>query len=171
MKRTFLLLTGLIFAAQLSAQVFADTEEKFDSLYAVRIQLEEIDGVYIPADLEDAIAELSRLSTPADLEKFKQAPEELVAEKLHFGLGRWTIYNWGFYEGSRLSHYLRQLGLEHPDDMAKFLIVSLHRSLNDRPLEIEEQVEFYKQKREAERKAREEGKEVIKDEKRIKKND
>ena len=171
MKRMWIISIGLMLMPVLAtAQVFADSEERFDSLYAVRIQMEEIDGVYIPYDLEDAIAELKRLSPPEDLEKFKEAPEDLVAEKLHFGLGRWTIYNWGFYQGSRLSHYLKQIGLEHPDDMAKFLIISLHRDLNDSPMNSDELVKQFRDKREAERMAREAGKEVIIDEKRPKKN-
>lgn len=146
-------------------------EREFDSLYAIRIELEEIDGVYIPEDLDDAFAELSRLSSAADLEKFKSAPEDVVRDKLHFGLGRWMIHNWGFYDGSRMSHYLKELGLEHPDDMAKFMVVSYHRHLNDVPLKIEDQVAYYKEYREQERLKREEEKELIHSETRIKKNE
>ena len=147
-----------------------DQEAEFDSAYALRIQMEEIDGVYIPANLGDAFDELQRLSTPADLEKFKLADEQTVRDKLHFGLGRWMIYNWGFYQGSRLSHYLKELGLEHPDDMAKFLLVSFHRHLNDQPLNIEEQIDYYAKLREQERLDREKSKELIHQETRIKKN-
>ena len=154
-----------------SAQVYPDAEREFDSLYAIRIELEEIDGVYIPEDIEDAFSELTRLSSGADLEKFRSAPEEVVRDKLHFGLGRWMIHNWGFYQGSRMSHYLKGLGLEHPDDMAKFLVVSYHRHLNEEPLGIEEQVAFYREFREQERLKREQQKEVIHSETRIKKND
>ncbi len=146
-------------------------EREFDSLYAIRIELEEIDGVYIPENLDDAFAELSRLSSSADLEKFKSAPEDVVRDKLHFGLGRWMIHNWGFYDGSRMSHYLKELGLEHPDDMAKFMVVSYHRHLNDIPLGIEEQVAYYKEYREQERLKREQQKELIHSETRIKKNE
>lgn len=132
----------------------ADSEEQFDSLYALRISLAEINGVYIPVDLEDSFRELQRLSSAEDIEKFKSAPEEIVRDKLHFGLGRWIYVNWGFYLGSRFSHYLRSLGLEHPDDMTKFVIVSFHRHLNGEDLRIDEQVEYYKKQRERERQER-----------------
>ena len=145
-------------------------EAVFDSAYAERIQMEEIDGVYIPANIGDAFDELERLSSPADLEKYKMADEETVRTKLHFGLGRWMIHNWGFYDGSRLSHYLKEMGLEHPDDMAKFLLVSFHRHLNEKPLDIEEQIDFYAKLREQERIDREKSKELIHQETRVKKN-
>ena len=80
------------------------------------------------------------------------------------------IYNWGFYQGSRLSHYLKGLGLEHPDDMARFMIVSWHRHLNEKPLDIKLQVDYYFKLREQERLERELGKEVIHEEKRKKQN-
>ena len=171
MKNWTLRLLLLLASTNCFAQTFGDTEEKFDSIYAQRIQMDDIDGVYIPYDLEDAFAELKRLSPPEELQKFQEAPESLVAEKLHFGLGRWMIYNWGFYEGSRFSHYLRELGLEHPDDMAKCVMICFHRHLNDTPLNLEEQVALYKAQREAERLAREASKKVISEEIRIKKND
>ncbi len=153
-----------------AAQEFAETEAEMDSIYAVRILMEEIDGVYIPVDLEDAFVELERLSSSADIEKYKGASEETVRDKLHFGLGRWMVHNWGFYMGSRLEHSLRGLGLEHPDDMAKFLLVSWHRHLNEKPLKIEEQVQYYYEKREQERQARAAKGEVIHKETRKKKN-
>jgi Domain of unknown function (DUF6794) len=152
------------------AQGFGETETELDSIYEQRILMEEIEGVYIPVDLEDAFVELERLSSAADIDKYRKATEETVRDKLHFGLGRWMMYNWGFYMGSRLSHYLKNLGLEHPDDMAKFLLVSWHRHLNEKPLEIEEQVVYYYEKREQARRERAQSNEVIHEETRKRKN-
>jgi hypothetical protein len=106
------------------------TRDQIDSLYQVNITKTRINGVYIPSDADDAYEEFVHLSPVRSIEQFKAAPEEQVARKLHFGIGRWMIVNWNFYEGSRLSHYLRNLGLMHPDDMADFLIVYFHRKLN-----------------------------------------
>ena len=47
------------------------------------------------------------------------------------------MYNWNFYEGSRFSHYLKEMGVSFPDDMASFVIISYHRHLNGRELELE----------------------------------
>ena len=151
------------------AQDARTAEAQFDSAYAVRIQLEEINGIYIPENLGDAFAELTRLTSPKDLEKFRNMPESLARDKLHFSLGRWMIHNWGFYEGSRLSHYLKGRGLTHPDDMAKVLLVSLHRHLNQVPLNVDEQINFYQELRDQERLDREQKKEVIHEETRTRK--
>ena len=59
------------------------------------------------------------------------------------------MVNWGFYEGSRLTVFMNKLGLHHPDDMARFLIVSFHRSLNKTPLEVKKLVEELLEKRES----------------------
>lgn len=153
-----------------SAQVFPQNEAQFDSIYAQRILLEEIDGVYIPRNLDDAFVELQRLSSPADIEKFKSATEEIVRKRLFFGLGRWMIVNWGFYEGSRLSHSLKELGILHPDDMARVILVCFHRHLHQQDLRLAEEIAFYQAFREKELMERESKKEVISEEKHVKKD-
>ena len=155
------------FVPGLRAQSASAAESAFDSAYAARVTQSEINGVYIPQDLEDAIAELRRLSSPQDLEKFRSAPEDVARNKLHFGLGKWIILNWGFYEGSRLSHWLSQAGLEHPDDMARSVIVCFHRSLNGLDTRLQDEVNYYKALREQERLEREKNQKVISEEKRI----
>lgn len=164
-----LLLICICAFTQSFAQSIPQNEQQYDSIYAKRILLEEIDGVYIPRDLADAFVELRRLSSAADIEKLKNAPEEVARHKLHFGLGRWMIFNWGFYDGSRLSHTLKSAGLEHPDDMARVILVCFHRHLNDLPLKFDEEVAYYKAIRDKERKERELEKEIISEEKRMKK--
>ncbi len=151
-------------------QEIPKNEAEYDSLYAKRILQEEIDGTYIPRDLNDAFAELKRLSSAADLQKLKAAPEDVARYRLHFGLGRWMIVNWGFYEGSRLSHYLKSAGLEQPDDMARVILVCFHRHLNQKDLKFEEEVVFYRGLREKERLEKESQKQVISEEKHIKKD-
>lgn len=151
-----LLVHGSVIGQQTSS------EKEFDAEYARRIQLAEIDGVYIPVDLADAFGEIQRLSDAEDIAKFRDAAEDTISTRLHFGLGRWIIHNWGFYQGSRLSHHLKEeLGLTHPDDMARLIIVSFHRHLNHRALDVEMQAKALLEKREKERIERERRKEVI----------
>ena len=85
---------------------------------------------------------------------FKNAPEEDAVHKLHFSLGRWIILNWGFYEGSRLSHSLKGMGIYHPDNMARFIIRSFHRSLNGRPIDVKGQLEAIAVQQEQDRQKR-----------------
>ena len=113
-----LLAVLLLSALHTQAQKPPETESEFDEGYQRRIRLEYIDGVYIPRDLSDALVQLNQLVDRESRARFKSADEEEAIRKLHFSLGRWITLNWGFYEGSRLSHSLKSLGIHHPDYMA-----------------------------------------------------
>lgn len=139
----------------------AQTPEEYEANYAKRIKLEMINGVYIPVDLEDAFSELNRLSDPAGLVQFKASPEDSIRRKLHFGLGRWMMVNWGLEEGSRISHYLKQRGVSHPDDMVEVIIITWHRRLNQQPIRFEEEVALIEKRRAEEKAKRDAEKEVI----------
>mgnify|MGYP006265897875 CR=1 FL=1 len=132
-----LLLSGL--SAALAQEDPPSSPEAIQQEYQKRIKKEYLHGVYIPADLGDAFFRLNELIDEAYRKKFLQAEEMEAARKLHFSLGRWITYNWGFYGGSRLSHYLRQrYGLSYPDDMARFIIIAYHRSGHQKDLNLNE---------------------------------
>lgn len=118
--------------------------------YDENIKKEFINDIYIPESLNDAFEELKRLSNKESIAKFKSANENVVAKKLHFGLGRWIMEKWNIYDGSRFSHYLRLKGLSYPDDMARFTIISFHRHLNNKDLEVESRIKAVKELRDRE---------------------
>ncbi len=134
-----------------SLHVIGQNESEIEAIYAKRIKTEVINGVYIPIDLEDAYSELTRLADPAGLASFRKAPEDEIARKLHFGLGRWILSNWGLEDGSRISHYLKLKGVSQPDDMVRLIIVTWHRKLNRRPLMVEEEIAAAKKRMEEEK--------------------
>ncbi len=144
MQKTLgILILGFMLGSLPSAQAQKNTAayEKWKKEYEERIQQEYLFGVYIPEDMGEAFLQLDKLIDSSSKAKFKAAQEEEAVRKLHFSFGRWMIYNWQFYDGSRLSHSLKQLGIHHPDDMANVLIRTYHRYLNKKPLNIKEQVE------------------------------
>ena len=119
---------------------FGQTPAEYEANYKARIQLEMINGVYIPFDQQDAFDELTRRSVPAGIAEFKNSPEDSIRRKLHFGLGRWILINWGLEEGSRISDYMKKHGVALPDDMVEVIIITWHRHLNGRPLKYNEEV-------------------------------
>jgi hypothetical protein len=125
----------------------AGNEEQYEKQYEERIKKERLNNIYIPKNLEDACAQLTKLTSVPTREKFKLIPEDSAAYYLLPTLGRWMITNWSFYEGSRMSHYLRSAGITYPEDMAALLIIAWNRNLNARPIEIKELVTRYKDKR------------------------
>ena len=150
--RSVLILVISFSFLHLTAQKPPETDQEFEATYQKRVQQEYLHRVYIPKDLTDAFIQLNQLIEKDSKEKFKRVPEDIAAQKLHFSLGRWIIHNWGFYGGSRLSTHLNTLNLHHPDDMARFIIITFHRSLNQNPLKVRELVK----KLNEERKKREE---------------
>lgn len=158
MKKNLLLLVLACFcnAFVLSAQQNnpeggpPSSEVEFERQYQENIRKEMLNGVYIPKNLDDAMLELDKRVSPESREKFKSIPEDSVCMVMHHRLGQWMILNWGFYGGSRLSHYLRSAGVTFPDDMADFLILAYHRRQNAKPVAIRELATEFKEKRKKE---------------------
>lgn len=148
------------------SQPSVSPDAAIDKKYEERIKKEYIHGVYIPEDLTDAFSRLNKLIDKDSKKKFKEVSEAIAVKKLHFSLGRWMIYNWGFYEGSRLSHSIKQLGVYHPDDMARFIIITYHRYLNKEDLKVKELISEFGEKQEKEKEARKNKGKVIHTEKR-----
>ncbi len=137
----------LIFLFYVGVAFTQNTPEEYLELYESRIQLERINDVYIPMDLQDAIRELDRLSDKKAIPKLINSSEDTVASKLHFSLGRWMNIHWGLEEGSRLSHHLKSRGMSYPDDMIDFLIRIWHRHLTKKSWEEEQLIQAYIAKR------------------------
>lgn len=138
-----------------------NNEDEFERQYQQRIKQDVLNGVYIPKNLDDAIAQLNKLISPESKAKIKAIPEDSVCIYLHRRLGNWMIMNWSFYDGSRLSHYLRSAGITYPDDMADFLLLAYHRHLNGIPVNIKELVIYFREKRKAQFEAEQKTREVI----------
>jgi hypothetical protein len=115
--------------------------------YEKRIHQTHINGVYIPMDVDDAMKQLDKLIDKASREKYKSTYEVEAVRNLHFSFGLWMIVNWGFYEGSRLSHSLKSMGISYPDDMARTLMICYHRRLNGKPFELENLASYFSKTR------------------------
>ncbi|MEL6864486.1 MAG: DUF6794 domain-containing protein [Bacteroidota bacterium] len=150
MRPTLILsLSLLLMACHLSAQELPETEDEFEKEYQERIKKEYLfyPPVYIPKDLTDCFVQLNKLTDKVSRQKFKAMSEEDVRRKLYFSLGKWITQNWGFYGGSRLSHFLKGLGVHHPEDMAVFIMLTYHRNLNRRELKVKDLITEFQEKR------------------------
>ncbi|MEQ1746654.1 MAG: DUF6794 domain-containing protein [Saprospiraceae bacterium] len=127
-----------------------NTDAEFERQYQERIKKDRLGGVYIPRNLDDALAQLNKLTSEEARQKFKALSEDSVCRIMHNRLGQWMVVNWSFYEGSRLSNYLRSAGVTYPDDMADFLILAFHRQVNGHPVSIRETAIYFKEKRKQE---------------------
>ncbi len=119
----------------------ANNEDEYRQEFRKRVSQDRLFGVYIPADTEEALSELTRLSDGESRRSFMAQPEDRAYAALELTLGRWIVTNWGLHGGSRLSVYFGRRGLRHPDDVAHYLILAWHRQLTGKLLWEEETIE------------------------------
>lgn len=94
-----------------------------------------------PSNLGECILELIKTATYKNLLEFKNASEEPAICGLHHSGGRLTRNKWGLWdENSILNKYFKGIGITHADDMSSIIFSSLHRALNGKNIDIDDQV-------------------------------
>lgn len=142
----YLFLMVHLLSEKLEAQPVQDTTATLEKAYQQRITSATLHGVYIPKDLTDAFSQLNELMVPETRNRFKSMPEEEL-DKMNSTLGNWIRANWGFHDGSRLTVYLNQYNVSWPEDMSHVIIITYHRYLNNKPLNLKELVDHYTEKK------------------------
>lgn len=99
----------------------------------------------MPRNVDEAIKFFEKQWTEKQKQDFKNKPETGAVTELHFSVGLWIRNNWIYGERDKaLSEYFLKLGIHAPDDMSSIILISLHRRLNNKPIDLNEQVNAYK---------------------------
>ncbi len=107
-----------------------EEQDKRAREYQLRIEMDSINGVYIPKDIEDCCVQLDKILSEKDKEYIKGLSVEDLINNLHFGLGIWIRNNWGLWGGSRLQQYFFDKKLDHPDGMSGEILRAYYNWLN-----------------------------------------
>ncbi len=100
---------------------------------------------YVPKNLTDAINYLDCVWTDKDKEEFKTKDENDAVAELHMGTGREIRNDWGLWKGkSSVYRYFKAKGISHPDDISSIILTSFHRHLNNRPIDLNGPIKYYK---------------------------
>lgn len=91
-----------------------------------RLTLENIKGVYIPANLGECFVELDKQLPEIDKKEMTAKPKRDDMILYHHGLGTWIRNNWGLWGGSRLQKYFTDRGITHPDNMSVIILYYYH---------------------------------------------
>jgi hypothetical protein len=94
-------------------------------------------GVYVPADLVDAMKELDRAMPNSEQRAMRQLFRVQLSD-FHFGLGLTLRNNWGLSHESRLARYFESNGVSHPDDMSAIIVAAYFEHLHGRPIDPKE---------------------------------
>jgi hypothetical protein len=123
---------------------YQEIERKWAEEDKVRFTADSLRGIYIPINLEDCFTQINSLWSDSIKTVVKQRTEDEFTGKMHFGFGMWMRNNWQLWGGSRLSKYFNSLEIYHPDDMSGIILVSYHRYLNNKDIQLDEQIKYYK---------------------------
>lgn len=128
MKNTFVIIFLFIFGTVFSQDDCKDYKEN-----------------YIPKNLEDAIEYLTCEWSESDKTEFKTKEEDKALTELHFGTGMGIRNGWNLWKGkNQISRFFKSKGISHPDDMSSIILTSFHRHLNNKPIDLDSQIEYYK---------------------------
>jgi hypothetical protein len=101
-----------------------------------------MDEIYIPKDLDDCFEDLTKCLIEEDYLAFKSGTEKQMEGQHHF-LGRHLRNDWKLWGESRLAKWFDDKGIHHADDMSGIILTSYWRHLNDKPIELDEQIKYY----------------------------
>lgn len=131
-----------------------EAREAFDApgglSFEERVRKQRLNGHYIPYDIGDAMRELEEITSTTSQNAYAEREEDFVVRKLYFSFGRWLGVNWSLYDGSRISAYFRELGVDEPDGQIEMLMRLYHRHLNGKDLGVKQLAEAYKAEKAAE---------------------
>lgn len=99
----------------------------------------------IPKNLDECFTELEVMLGRMAIEDIKSEKESDIYV-FHRGLSTSIKNSWKLWEpNSPLTQYFNQLGVYHADDMSDIIIAAFWRYLNDKPINLEEMVNHYRE--------------------------
>ena len=128
MKKTILILfTLFLIISNINAQHVSRKEFRFK-----------------PKDINESLIQLKKIHNDSIKNKIRNMSENEFLSNSHLGLGMWIRNNWKLWKGGELSNYFNELGIYHPDNMSGIILTSYYRDLTEKPIQLNEQIEFYK---------------------------
>lgn len=127
----------LLYSILIIALLLISCEKKIDcSLY---------DKEAIPNDLTEALDHLDCFMNKEYKQKFKEIPENELIGTVHFGLGKSLRNNWELWDAqNNLCNYFKSKDIRHPDNISSIILISFHRRLHKKDIELDAQIKVYK---------------------------
>jgi hypothetical protein len=97
----------------------------------------------IPTNMEECINRLDILFSDTTKKYFGSKDEKAAVAEFNMMQGMAIRNNWKLWKGSVLSKYFNSYKVYHPEEMTYFIFTSYHRKLNDRPVDLDGQLNDY----------------------------
>jgi len=98
---------------------------------------------WVPQNIEECFKRLDEILPDSVKINMKTIPESKMVI-YHRGLGTHLRNTWALWRGGKLAKYFNKMEIFHPDDMSGIILTSYWRKLNGRPIDIKNQVKYYK---------------------------
>ena len=106
--------------------------------------MEIIDNIEVPETLKECY-DILNIVAEEDYDIMQDYSEKDFIALTHHTTGRWIRNNWGLWQGNgNLCKFFKKLGIHHPDDMSSIIFSSFYRQYHGLPINIDEQVEHYR---------------------------
>lgn len=97
-----------------------------------------------PKNLDECLNFLINGSSEEDLKGFAETPEGEAGAKVHSWGGMGLRNAWNLWDDtSPLARWFHTIKICHADDMSGIIFDSLHRKLNNKPIDLDGQVKKY----------------------------
>ncbi len=97
----------------------------------------------VPTNLTECFNSLRSLLSQDDLDFFINTNEDDACTMSHHNVGRYIRNTWNLWTDSELKQYFVSLNIHHPDDMSAIILHSFCRILHNKPIELENKIQFY----------------------------
>ncbi len=94
-------------------------------------------------NLDDAMQYIIDNISPENLTEFASGSEDSI-HGYHFGFGMSMRNGFGLWGDSDLAKWFKSNGILHADDMSGIILTSLHRKVNNKPIELNKQINSYR---------------------------
>lgn len=98
-----------------------------------------------PKTLEETFIYLDNIFDDTAKYDILTIPEDVSISRLQFNRGMWIRNKWGLWRGSKLRDYFLDKGIRHPDNMSDIILTSYYRYLNNKPINLDEQIMNYQE--------------------------
>lgn len=102
---------------------------------------------YIPKDLDDALRYIIEISDDEELAKWAAGSEKNCMGGIHMGPAMALRNNWGLWgvgeEQTEIYKWFTTIGITMGDDLSAIIYHSLHRHMNNQPIDIPSQTKRY----------------------------
>ncbi len=112
------------------------------SIYAFGQEPTKQELKYKPKNLDECMVKLDLVLSDAEKDTIRSMNEHDFAVSQHqFGLGLHIRNYWGLWRQKDLYYFFDSLGIRHPDNMSGIILVSYHRHLTEREIDLEGQIQ------------------------------